>query len=264
MALLDDMFYYPSRRLAARPEQPFEAIHFRTSDDVLLSGWWFPAEPPARGTVVHCHGNAGNVAGHFQQVAWLPACGFQVLCFDYRGYGESGGRISRPGSILDTHAAIEAARARGGCDRGGVMLFGQSLGGAVAIVAAAERGDVAGVAVDGPFSEYRAEVRWVLRRRWWTRGVAGVLARAGVSRGCDPIDYVARVAPTPLFLMHGKQDRICPWEMSQDLYDRAGEPKALWLIPEANHYQALAEMADLARPKLLGFFDACASAAASG
>ena len=265
MALFDSQFYRPSSKQYDIPENHglcYDAVEFVTRDGVRLSAWWFPADGSARGTVIHFHGNAGNITGHFVQTSWLPAAGYNVLCFDYRGFGASDGTVTRAGTMLDAHAAIDYVMSREDVDSARVLLFGQSLGGAVAIVAAAEREDLAGVAVDGAFSDYQDEVRWVLKQSWLTRGVAKLIARWGVSRGQDPIDCVERVAPTPLFLMHGKEDRICPWEMSQDLYDRAGEPKGLWLMPGAGHYEALNEMADIGRPKLLQFFRSCVEAAA--
>ncbi len=264
MALFDFQFYRPSRQQYDAPKDhglEHEPIEIMTRDDVRLSGWWFPADGEAAGTVIHCHGNAGNITGHFVQVAWLPAAGYNVLCFDYRGFGESEGTVTRAGTMLDAHAAIDYVLAREDVDPARVLLFGQSLGGTVAIVAASERDDLAGVAVDGPFSGYQEEVEWILKQHWLTRSVAKLIARVGISRAHDAIDRVHLVAPTPLFLMHGKEDRICPWEMSQDLYDRAGEPKGLWLIPGVGHYEALNEMAEIGRPKLLQFFESCVEAA---
>ncbi len=263
MALFDSQFYRPSKQQYDSPKEyglDYEAVFFQAVDGVRLSAWWFPARGQATGTIVHCHGNAGNITGHFTDVAWLPAEGFNVLCFDYRGYGKSEGKVTRQGTILDAHAAVGYVMSRDDIDARTIMLFGQSLGGAVAIVVAAERDDLAGVAADGPLSDYQAEVEWVLKQQWLTRAVAKLIAKRGIKRGHDPIDCVDRVSPAPLFLMHGKEDRICPWEMSQDLYDKAKEPKGMWLIEGADHYQALHEMAEVARPKLVQFFRACIEA----
>ena len=259
MALFDRHFYYPTRQIYDSPEVyglSYEPVVFAAGDGVRLSAWWFPANPQARATVVHCHGNAANITAHFTQTAWLAAEGFNVLCFDYRGYGRSEGRVTRAGSIADAVGAVDYVRSQAGPEHA-LLLFGQSLGGAIAIVVAAGRDDVAGVAVDGPFSGYKDEVRWVLRQQWLTRPAAWAIARWGVSRGYDPIDVVHRVSPTPLMLMHGREDRICPWHMSQQLYDRAREPKELLLIPGIGHYQALEDRGDLARPRLVQFFDRC-------
>jgi alpha-beta hydrolase superfamily lysophospholipase len=261
MSFLDGKFYYPTQRVYGDPAEHglvYEEVRFDCEEGVQLHGWWFPAVGDCRATVVHCHGNAGNVSGHFVHTAWLAKQGFNVLCFDYRGFGHSSGKPTRAGTIADAHGAIEFAKSRG--DSQPVLLFGQSLGGAVAIVTASQNRALAGVAVDGPFSDYRQEAEWVLRQSWLTRGVSRILPRWGVSKGYDAIDAVERVAPTPLYIFHGMEDRIVPWEMSQDLYDRAGEPKGLWLVEGMDHDQALHELSDQARPKLVRFYQACLEA----
>jgi fermentation-respiration switch protein FrsA (DUF1100 family) len=197
------------------------------------------------------------VTYHFGHTRWLPAEGFNVLCFDYRGYGRSEGRPSREGTIRDAHAAIDHVMARDNVDPQQVVLFGQSLGGAVALVTAAERDDLAGVAVDSPFSNYQEEALWVCQRQWYTWAIAGWLSKWGFSRGYDPIDYVDQIAPTPLYLFHGEHDRICPSWMSQDLFDKAREPKLIWRVPQMGHDQALHLLADIARPRLVQFFTEC-------
>ncbi|MCH8964027.1 MAG: alpha/beta fold hydrolase, partial [Planctomycetes bacterium] len=138
MALFDSQFYRPSSEQYDNPENHglrYDAVEFVTLDGVRLSAWWFPADGSARGTVIHFHGNAGNITGHFVQTAWLPAAGYHVLCFDYRGFGGSEGTVTRTGTILDAHAAIDYVLAREDADPMRILLFGQSLGGAVAIVA---------------------------------------------------------------------------------------------------------------------------------
>lgn len=257
MALLDSKFYRPRRTVYARPEDfglPYEAVEFLNTDGLRLHGWWFPAVDTPIGTVVHCHGNAGNITSHFGHSCWLAAEGFNVLCFDYRGYGRSGGRPSRAGTIVDSHAAIDFARSRPAADPHSILLFGQSLGAAVAIVTAAERRDLAGVAADGSFSAYREEARWVCSHLWYAWGIAAPLVRFGFSAGCDPIEFVERIAPTPLYLFHGERDRVCPVRMSQALFDKAGEPKELWCVPGMGHDQALHLMGSIARPRLVDFF----------
>ena len=256
----DGLFFHPTRRVYASPDEHrlrYERVSIPTHDGLKLDGWFFPAaDGPARGTVVHFHGNAGNITGHFEHVAWLPATGWNVLCFDYRGYGRSQGRPTRKGLVLDGHAAIEYVKTRGDVDPARIIVLGQSLGGAVGIVVAAERKDIAGLAVDGAFSHYRRIAAWHIRRNpllfmlaWWVPAL--------ILPGQDPIDHVARVAPTPLFIMHGRADEVVDPRMAEELYAAAGEPKELWLIDGVGHYTALDELANVARPKLLQFFNRC-------
>ena len=91
----DSLFYYPTKKLYERPEKSglrFESVFFETEDGERLHGLFFHAVSAPLGTVVHFHGNAGNVTGHWPLIAWLPPAGWNVLCFDYRGFGQSTGR----------------------------------------------------------------------------------------------------------------------------------------------------------------------------
>lgn len=259
----DRLFYHPTRTVYASPTQyglHAEPVAFETRDHLRLDAWFVASRrPEAAGTVVHFHGNAGNVTGHLSHVAWLPEAGWNLLCFDYRGYGRSEGEPSRAGLIADGHAAIDYLRTRSDVDPNRLVVFGQSLGGAVAIVVVAERKDVAGVAVEGAFSDYRHIAAWHMRRNPLLFLFAGLVPRLMMSDGYDPIDFVAKISPRPIFIMHGREDEIVAPQMAKELYEAAGEPKALWLIDDAGHYCALDERADEARPRLLEFFNLCIS-----
>lgn len=257
----DGLFYHPTRHVYSTPEEhglEYEPVRIPTPDGLTLDAWFFPAstrEPT--GTVVHFHGNAANITGHFPHVAWLPGAGWNLLCFDYRGYGRSEGRPSRPGLVVDGHAVLDYVMSRKDVDPARVVALGQSLGGAVSIVVVAERRDVAGIAVDGAFSDYRRIASWHLRRSPLLFPLAGIVPRVLLSDGYDPIDSVARIAPRPLFIFHGREDAIVDPRMAEELYAAAAEPKELWLIDGVGHYGALQELAEVARPRLLAFFDRC-------
>ncbi len=257
LPLFDRLFYHPTRQVYNDPAMfglRFEPAPF-PSDGLTLDGWFFPASGPrCAGTVVHCHGNAGNITAHFLHVGWLPAAGWNLFCFDYRGYGRSEGHPSRAGLIADAHAAIDYVKTRPDVDPRRVTVLGQSLGGAVGIVAAAERGDIAALAVEGAFSHYRRIAAWHMRRNPLLWPFAGIVPRLFMTRGHDPIDHVSRVAPTPLLIIHGCEDDVVPSAMAEELYAAACEPKQLWLIDGVGHYAAFEDLADIARPRLLRFF----------
>ena len=287
MRILDGLFFRPTHRAYASPRQfglAYEEVRFSAGDGPTLHGWFFPSrtnvsstvlEPEkvadasmarlssgltdaaqAVGTIVHFHGNAGNITSHFPQVAWLPAFGWNVLCFDYRGYGRSEGRPSRDGLVRDGHAAIDYVRSRPDVDPARIVVFGQSLGAAVAVVVVAAREDVAGLVCDGGFSHYRRVVAWHIRRNPLLRVVAFWIPWL-MDDGYDPIDSVARVAPTPLLILHGTADDVVDPAMAWELYQAAGEPKELWMIEGAGHYEALGTRADEWRPRLLAFVTKC-------
>lgn len=259
MALTDGFFYYPNRTEYEHPSDrglKCDDVSIRTPDGLRLHAWFFPAAGGAVGTVLHLHGNAGNLTGHFQHVAWLPAAGWNVLCFDYRGYGRSEGRISRQGSITDANAALDWLLARSDVHPDRIVAFGQSLGGAIGIVLTAQRPEIRGLATDGAFDHYRRIARWHILRNpvllvlaWWVPLL--------MSRDLNPIDCVASIAPRPVLFMHGTADTVCPVAMSRRLYAAAGEPRELWLIEGVNHYQAMQEMPEQTHPRLLTFFERC-------
>ena len=110
----------------------YEPVHFASEDGTGLYGWFLPARGEAAATVLFLHGNAENISTHIASVAWLPARGFNVFLFDYRGYGASGGKPTLAGAQHDTEAAMQVLLLRADIDRSRIVVFGQSLGGALA------------------------------------------------------------------------------------------------------------------------------------
>ncbi len=250
MARGDRFFLYPTRTVYDRPEEhglAYEEVSFNANGAAgpgQLHGWLFRAAGDARGTVVHCHGNAGNITGHYRFVAWLPRRGWNVFCFDYAGFGRSAGHPSRERALLDTHAAIDCLSGRDDIDPARIVLFGQSLGGTVATAVAAERDDLAGLAAEGAFSSYRREARFVCRRTWWLWGVSAVVPHIFIAQGCDPIDCVGRIGPIPKLFICGTADGIVDYRQTVDLHALARDPKDLWVIEGGAHTAALVSVED--------------------
>jgi hypothetical protein len=263
MALADGTFFYPTRKDYDSPDNydlVYEDVWIPSSEGARLHGWFFPAANPANpaGTIVHCHGNAGNITAHFKFAAWLPARGWNLLCFDYRGYGRSTGRPTRAGVIDDVHAAIDYARMRSDVDADRLAVFGQSLGGSVAIVALAQRDHaVAGLCVEGPFASYREEARFVTRRVWYLWGASPLISRYLVSDDLSAIDYVNHLPPMPKLFICGDQDHIVDYRQTVALYERASDPKKLWLIPNSGHTEAVTGEIEGGRQRVTDFFKAC-------
>src|SRR5205823_5699579 len=114
----------------------FDELEFATEDGERLHGWWIVGRARSRGHVLFCHGNAGNIGDRVLNAALLWAAGFDVLLFDYRGYGHSTGRPDEQGTYRDARAALAALVGRPGVDRDRVLHLGESLGGAVALALA--------------------------------------------------------------------------------------------------------------------------------
>lgn len=247
----DRFFYYPNADLHATPAQyglTTEEVRFRASDGTRLHGWWAPAveASEAKGTVVFCHGNHGNISHHLGSVAWLPRRGFNLLLFDYRGYGRSDGEVSRAGTVADTVAAIDFALAR---DPHATVVFGHSLGGAVAIPAVAARPQVRAIAVEGTFPSYRDAARaaapWLSWLMSWL-----------VSDGYDPEDALANLPPRPLLVIHGTDDHIVPFRLGKRLHDLAAEPKTFYPVEGGRHVTPWVHEGAQFEAMLCGFFEA--------
>ena len=151
-------FYYPDHADYGTPAQAglqHEDIFFQSEDGTRLHGWFIPAQNaggliPARATIIHFHGNAQNLSAHKEAVQWLPAHGYNVFLFDYRGYGLSEGRPNQAGLFADSNAALNYVRSRPDVDKNRLLIFGQSLGGtnAIAAVGAGNHAGIRAVAIE--------------------------------------------------------------------------------------------------------------------
>jgi len=238
------VFFHPNKNVVTTPGQygiDYQPIEMLAADGTSLFAWFLPARGEARATVLYLHGNAENISTHFANVAWMPAAGFNVLAMDYRGYGGSEGQPSLAGLQLDIDAGMRTLLERRDVDPSRIILFGQSLGGALAIYYAAHgehRGRLRAIIADSAFSDYRLVAREKLAgffMTWMFQWLPDFM----IDNRYAPIAAVASVSPVPLLLIHGKADRIVPAHHSERLLEQAMGPKELWLVPEAGHIQAL-------------------------
>lgn len=253
------LFFQPMRPLVRTPADiglAFEDATIVTADRVTLHGWFLPAVETARGTVLFLHGNAENISTHIGSVMWLPAKGYNVLLFDYRGYGRSGGVPTVDGVQRDIDAATGYLLARPDVDRARVVLFGQSLGGALAGYYAARgprREAFRAVVLDSAFTGYRDIAREKLGLVWWTRWLRWP-AGLTVNDDFSPVRVVGDIAPTPLLLIAGGTDTIVPAAHSERLFAAAHAPKTLWIFPAARHIESL--RSTVAQARLLDYLAA--------
>jgi hypothetical protein len=205
-----------------------EEVWFRTADGVRLYGWYFRAgAQPAEGTVIYFHGNGGNLSYCDWVGEQLARRGFDVLLFDYRGYGQSeGSPVGERELYADADAAYDFVVKERGADPRRVALYGQSLGTAAAVDLAARKACGALVVESGLSSA--ADMAGVVIP--WLPG----FVRGLTKNKFDSKSKLQRVG-CPVFVAHGDRDQIIPASQGQSLFDAAPEPKQLKIVKGAGH-----------------------------
>ncbi|MCP3902818.1 MAG: alpha/beta fold hydrolase [Planctomycetes bacterium] len=217
---VEQLFYQPQAGPTPLPVgfPGAEAIVFTSADGTALHGWFLPAAVETRAagtrapTILHLHGNAGNIVSHLWFTEYLPVEGFNLLTFDYRGYGQSDGRARRRSDLIaDADAALDAALARDDVDPDRVGMYAQSLGAGIGLNVMAEREEIATAVVVSPFAGWREIAADSVRAPW--RDSAGPIARlvaaALIADTHRPVDAIARI-DRPVLVIHGGSDSIVP------------------------------------------------------
>jgi fermentation-respiration switch protein FrsA (DUF1100 family) len=255
----DHHFYQPSQGEFYSPTEfdlNHEAVSFQSSDGETLHGWFFPSDKrPAKGTILHLHGNSANMTNYLYYVAFLVKEGYHLLMFDYRGFGKSSGEPSPGGVLRDSEAALAYLRSRNEVRDDQIIIYGQSLGAAVAIslVGRSDKRGIKAVIAEAPFSAYRRAAQEKMEEVFFLSWFSGLAADISIDDRTSPIRFVRQVSPVPLLIVHGTADRVVPFAHGQRLFDRAIEPKTFWVIEEGRHIQMLSKFRSIYRPKLLAY-----------
>jgi len=220
--LLNALLYQPSRELLETPA----AAGLRFADveiDDRLHAWWVPATTASIGHVLLFHGNGGNIGDRVPSIGLLSAAGFDVLAFDYSGYGRSRGRPSERDTSRDAGAARDALLRQRDVDPARMLYLGESLGAAVALALAIEH-PPAGLILQSPFTSVRdmARVHYP------------VVPRALVPDAYPSLRRIPRLR-APLLVLHGARDEIVPLMYGEALFDAAPEPKRMEVFATAGH-----------------------------
>ena len=213
------LIYYPNiagRNLDASPQQiglAFEDVELLTEDKVRLHGWFIPSDN-ARGTLLFFHGNAGNISHRLDSIAIFNRMNLDVFIFDYRGYGQSQGRVSETGTYLDAEAAWFYLVETRAIDADEIIVFGRSLGASIAAWLAS-RHRPAALILESSFSSVPSmaqrlypflPVKWLSNFSYDTR------------------QYVSRIE-CPLLVAHSKDDEIISYAEGRLVFDAAPADK---------------------------------------
>ena len=248
--------------LRVPPEPGGEEVRFAAAAGNELAGTYYRARTEGRlGTVVFCHEFLGDRGTFHPYVDSLRDLGFDLFTFDFRNHGDSASDPSYQPlpwvsdlEVRDLRAALDYLRGRPDADPAGVGLFGISRGGGAALCVAADDPRVWAVATDGAFptrGTMRAYInRWAeiyVRSEWikrhkpvWMYGFAGwfgrMLSQGRTGRRYPNMERAAsRLSPRPWLMIHGERDTYIGPEIARELFDFAGDPKDLWLVPGAKH-----------------------------
>jgi fermentation-respiration switch protein FrsA (DUF1100 family) len=222
------LIYFPTRALEATPRGlglAYEDLALVAEDGVRLHGWYLPVAD-SRLTLLFCHGNGGNVSHRLDRALLAQAhLRADMLLFDYRGYGRSEGTPDEEGTYRDARAAWRWLLGRGQRpDR--IVIFGESLGSAVALQLALDTNGAAhALVLESPFASIPEMARsvypflplWPLVRTRY-----------------DNLGKVGRLR-VPLLVLHGDRDDVVPFAQGRRVFDAAPEPKRFYAIPGASH-----------------------------
>jgi fermentation-respiration switch protein FrsA (DUF1100 family) len=216
--------YFPQKALVAHPAAfglKADDLWLRTGDGVRLHGWWIYGA--GERVLVWYHGNAGNISHRLENARLLvERLGLDVVLVDYRGYGRSEGAPSEPGLYQDGRTMYQAVAGRGFRPEQ-IVLFGRSLGAAVAVDVALDR-PCGAVILETPFLSVPA-----LARRFYPF-IPGFLIRTRF----DSERKIARLT-APKLILHAERDEVVPLAHTQRLFALAAPPKRFHLIPGASH-----------------------------
>jgi fermentation-respiration switch protein FrsA (DUF1100 family) len=219
--------YIPTKEVGVTPHQiglEFENISLLTDDEVKLHGWFIPHTNP-RATLLFFHGNAGNISHRLDSISLFNKLALSILVIDYRGYGRSKGTPSESGIYRDAEAAWRYLTEVRGIPEKKILLFGRSLGGAVAAYLAT-RYTALGVVLESTFTsipDLAAEHYPLLPVRWLAQIFYDTSSRISA------IHY-------PIMIIHSRNDEIIPFSHGLQLFNLANEQRRFLELTGSHNY----------------------------
>ncbi|WP_122318680.1 alpha/beta hydrolase [Pseudomonas cichorii] len=254
------MLFYPEPGLPLTPDKAglqYRDVTLTAADGTRLHAWWLPAREgvPVKGTVLHLHGNGGNLAWHLGGSGWLPEQGYQVLMLDYRGYGLSQGEPSLPAIYQDLQTAFDWLDAEPQVQGKPRVVLGQSIGGALGVHYLAQhpeqRSKLKALILDGAPASYRDVARYTLGTSWLTWPLKTPLSWL-IPDADSAINGLPQLKGTPMLIFQSMDDTLVPLSNGISLYQAAPLPRVLQLT-RGGHVQTFAD--PLWRQVMLRYLD---------
>lgn len=244
--------FYDPKTIGYAPEN----VLFTDAAQRKLHGWWFPAKKtPIKATIIFFHGNAENLTSHFLQLAWISDEHYNLFVFDYPGYGRSAGKPTPRSSLESGHAAVDWVKSRL-ADDSPVIIYGQSLGGNIALRTAIDKKDAINlklVVADSTFDSFQHIARVKLSHHWLTWPLQP-LSYLLLSDRWAP-GNLAALSPVPVLVIRGQRDTTVEPLFGERIFEKLAHPKTLWTIPDGRHIDVFWGHDHRYRDKFLTFLD---------
>jgi len=241
----DSMVFFPEREISQTPQNiklHYDDITFRTKDGFIISGWYIPIKDKLT-TVIFCHGNAGNLSNFLEHMKTFNELQFNVLAFDYRGFGKSEGSLSEEGTYLDAEAAWDFLVTEYKKDPQDIVVAGYSIGGAIATELAVRK-KVAALVVKSSFTSLPD-----LAQKYYPWLPVRLISKYAYAT-VDKVDSIS----CPKLFIHSPDDEIVPFEHGKKLYKKASQPKD-FLVIRGGHNDGLFVSGRVYNEGLMQFFE---------
>ena len=219
--------FFPKREVVQTPADegvPFEDLYLSTPDGTVINAWFIPS-PGSKKVLLWFHGNGGNLSHRVVQLRMLhDALGMNILMIDFRGYGRSEGVVGEEGTYQDALTSYDYLLTRPDIDPEAIVIYGQSLGAAVATELAVQRKE-AGLILEAPFTSIRDMAK--ITFPWLPIGRL-------LSTRYDLLSKINRVQ-APLLLIHGDEDEVVPYAQGRRVFEAARPPKEMYTVQGAGH-----------------------------
>lgn len=228
------LLYYPTQiEYFKKNDLPYriQDFTFMSTDGSQIHAWYFHSKNP-KGKILFFHGNAQNLSAHFGMLSWIVDYNYDLMIFDYPGYGKSTGVPTPESTVLSGVAAINQIETIN--PNLPLFLYGQSLGGQILqkSINLHNKKNYKAVFIEASFISYRSIARRMAAKSWitWLLQPVAWLVMSDRWAG-DP----ALISPVPIYILHGDQDQVIPIDQGEVVFEKSLEPKKWKVFEDGQH-----------------------------
>lgn len=209
-----------NKGVSKHPNFTIEAFNFISSSGNKLHGWLLkPKTTKPIATIIHFHGSANDILTQYQAISPLIQYGFQIITFDYSGYGFSKGKATRKNTLKDAYSFLDFTKNYKRIKESKIILYGQSYGGYLAAVVGSNRqNDIDGIVIEGAFSSHKEEAKYEVP--FW----------GNLVKNEEKADQEIKKNQKPVLIIHSAEDKKVPIKFGKKIYNNANQPKVFYEI----------------------------------